>query len=108
MKHKSTMYRHYNKFKDYYSIKQEVYGDGAEERSMHESLHSYISKNPTVQNGQECLQIVYDTLHKDILDAVVDTFFKRIDTKKHCVWLTGSTSSGKSSFITCFKRIFCC
>jgi hypothetical protein len=55
LRHKTTMYRHMAKFKEYWITKQEVYGDGAEERSMEESLQVYIAENPTELSGQECL-----------------------------------------------------
>ena len=74
---------------------------------MLESLLAYIEKNPTEQTGVECLQLVFDALHQDAIEAVVETFFLRVDRKKHCVWLNGPASSGKSSFINCFKRIVC-
>ena len=32
--YKKVMYQHFKKFKEYYDIKQEVYGDGAESRSL--------------------------------------------------------------------------
>lgn len=108
MNHKRTMYKHYNKFKEFYAIKQEVYGDGAEDWNLKESLEHYIENNPTDKNGVECLQIVDDALHDKVIRAVVNTFFKRKDTKKYCVWLNGLTSSGKSEFIKCYKQIFSC
>ena len=107
-KHKTTMYRYFERFEGYFATKQKVYGDGAKELSMLESLHTYIDLNPTEKSGEECLQLVYDALHQDAIGAVVDVFFNRSDSKKYCVWLNGPTSSGKSSFNKCFSRIFCC
>ena len=75
---------------------------------MIDSLEAYVALNPTEESGQECLQHVYDALHQDAINAVVDHFFQRVDNKKHCVWLNGATSSGKSTFISCFRRIFSC
>ena len=85
-----------------------MYGDGAEEWSLQESLDHYIEKNPTNKTGVECLQIVDGALHDKAIRAVVNTFFRRKDRKKYCCWLNGFTSSGKSEFIKCYKQIFCC
>ena len=79
-----------------------MYGDGAEYKSMQESLDYFIKENPTEKSGAECLEIVDVALHSEVIRAVVDSFFHRKDSKKHCVWLNGRTSTGKSEFIYCY------
>ena len=44
--YKDIMYSHMDKFKAMYEIKQEVYGDGAEELTLQESLSIFLENNP--------------------------------------------------------------
>ena len=55
MNYKKVMYRHFTKFKEFYAIKQEVYGDGAEERSLQESLDHFLESHNNDKSGAECL-----------------------------------------------------
>ena len=44
--YRNCMYNHYTEFKGFYETKQEVWGDGAEDLSVFESLYNYMDKNP--------------------------------------------------------------
>ena len=65
--------------------------------------------NPAPQ-GINCLQVVRDASHFELLEAVYKTFIKRegSDNKRYAVWFHGPTSAGKSKFIERLMEIFVC
>ena len=69
---------------------------------MIDTLNDFLASNPPVMSYQECLEIVDQAEHGEIVRAVVDVFFIRVDNKMYCVWLYGDTSTGKTEFLRCY------
>lgn len=75
--------------------------------SLGETLDSYLLDNPLREvTGEECVKMISEAGHYNILKAVHDIFFKREDKKKRLVWLHGPRNTGKSSFIGLMEDIF--
>ena len=64
---RETAYTNWKQFEDYFNIKQTLYGDGAEDLTMEESLEAYLTNNPIEKSGPECLEIVSDAGHRGAL-----------------------------------------
>ena len=87
------------KFKSTYAAAMEFNKKKRLSLTLEESLEFYIEEHCFELNQEECFLKIKSALHLDALRSIADIWFRKLDKKKHLVWLHGENNSGKSTII---------
>lgn len=97
----------HDRFNKDYEAYMEWFADPKPSIPLEQTLDDYLAKLPVPLDGSSCIQTIKRAGHEQVLNAIYRTFFKRVDSKKWCIWLCGQRSSGKSSATRLLEEIFC-
>ena len=83
--------------------------------SLEETMQEYIESNSSEQDAYDAqgqlidfVDLVNRAGHGQVLEALYQVLFERLDPKINVVWIYGVANSGKTTLIEMLHRIFCC